>query len=399
MAVIGGGFSGLSAARTLAKGGAAVAVLEATHMGWGASCRNGGMVLTGLKLGPQTLIQKYGLERARRLFAMSVASIDTVESIVSEEDIECSFDRCGHLEVAWKPGHYDSFLETAEVTERAFGHSMRTVPRADLGREIGSERYHGGLVDETSAGLNPGQYVMGLAKAAARAGAGMHEGTEVLRVEGRSGGPFEIETGRGSLRADRVFVGTSGYTRKITPALQRRIIPIGSYIIVTERLPDELAESVSPQNRMIFDSKNFLYYFRLTPDKRMLFGGRAAFSPETADSTRKSVELLQRGMVGVFPSLSDIPVEYVWGGTLDFAYDLMPHAGAMEGVHYSVGYAGHGVALATHLGKLVARQMLGEEVENPLEGLPFPSVPLYRGNPVLHLPAAELYYRFLDLIS
>jgi glycine/D-amino acid oxidase-like deaminating enzyme len=399
VAVVGGGFSGLSAARTLARGGASVAVLEAETMGWGASSRNGGMVLTGLKLGVETLIRKYGLERARRLYAMSLASIDTVEGLVRDEGIDCSFRRCGHLEVAWKPAHYQGFVHAAEVMEKEFGHSVRAVPKPDMGAEIGSDLYHGALVDETSAGLNPGQYAIGLARAAARAGAAMHEKTRVLGITRGPGGRQVVETARGSLTADKVFIGTSGYTQRATAALQKRIIPIGSYIIATAPLPAPLAQAVSPRNRMIFDSKNFLYYFRLTPDNRMLFGGRAAFSPETPDSTRKSAEILRQGMVSVYPQLRDTQVEYVWGGTLDFAYDIMPHTGVMEGLHYALGYAGHGVAFATHLGQTVAHQILGQQVENPLDGLPFPAVPLYGGNPAVHLPLAWLYYRFLDWVS
>lgn len=399
VAVVGGGFTGLSAARTLAKSGASVAVLDAETMGWGASCRNGGMVLTGLKLGAETLIRKYGLERAQRLFALSLASIATVEQTIREEGIECSFSRCGHLEVAWKAGHFSGFEQAAEIMDKHFGHKVRVVPRAELAAEIGSDLYHGALADETSGGLNPGQYVMGLARAAAGAGAQMHERTAVLQVETAQGSRVAIQTSRGKLTAGQVLIGTSGYTRGATPALQKRIIPIGSYIIVTEPLPGDLAHSVSPRGRMIFDSKNFLYYFRLTPENRMLFGGRAAFTPETPLSIRKSAEILRLGMVKVFPQLRDMAVEYVWGGTLDFAYDVMPHTGVLDGVHYSLGYAGHGVAFATHLGQLVARRILGERVENPLDGLAFPPVPLYRGNPVLHLPLAGLYYRFLDLIS
>jgi glycine/D-amino acid oxidase-like deaminating enzyme len=150
---------------------------------------------------------------------------------------------------------------------------------------------------------------------------------------------------------------------------------------------------------MIFDSKNFLYYFRLTHDKRMLFGGRAAFTPETPSSTRWSAEILRRGMLQVFPQLRGVAVDYVWGGTLDFAYDRMPHTGSMGGLNYALGYAGHGVAFASHLGQTVARQLLGEKVENPLDGLGFPQIPLYGGNPALHLMIAGLYYRCMDWLS
>jgi glycine/D-amino acid oxidase-like deaminating enzyme len=398
VALIGAGFTGLSAALCLAQGGASVAVLEAESAGWGASSRNGGMVLTGLKVGTQILIQKYGLERARRMYDLSLASIDTVEKLVRDHNIDCAFSRSGHIETAWKAAHYDGFARAAEVLEKEFGHKVRLVPKSELHSEIGSEIYHGALLDETSGGLNPAAYAWGLAVAAGGAGAQMHENTRVSQVEPAPAG-FKVMTSRGALNAGRVLVATSGYTGGITAALRTRIIPIGSYIIVTEPLSLELAREVSPRNRMIFDSKNFLYYFRLTPDNRMLFGGRAAFRPETPGTVRDSAEILRRGMVGVFPQLRDVPVAHVWGGTLDFAYDLMPHTGRLDGLDFALGYAGHGVAFASHLGQLSGRAILGEKVENPFEGLPFPKVPLYNGNPALHLPLAWLYYRFLDWIS
>ncbi len=397
VAVIGAGFSGLSAALTLAKAGLSVAVLEAETIGWGASSRNGGMVLTGMKLGLETLIQRYGKERARRMFALSLASIATVEEIVRDENIDCAFSRCGHLEMAWKPSHFDSYARAAEIMERELGHSVRMIPRAEQHAEIGSDLYHGGLVDEVSAGLNPAQFVMGLGQAAAKAGAQLHEKTRVLQIESL-GAEFVVHTARGLVRAGKVFVGTSGYTGRATPSVQKRIIPIGSYIIATAPLSGELAREVSPRNRMIFDSKNYLYYFRLTPDNRMLFGGRAAFLPETPSSVRDSAPILRQGMLQVYPQLKDVPVEYVWGGSLDFASDLMPHAGVLDGYHHAIGYAGHGVAFATQLGQLVAEKMLGRDVENPLDGLLFPKIPLYNGTPWF-LPLAGAYYKLLDLIT
>ncbi len=398
VAVIGGGFSGLSAARTLAKAGVKVAVLEAQTLGWGASSRNGGMVLTGMKLGVETLIKNYGRERARRLFALSLDAINTVETIAREEQIECAFSRCGHLETAWKPAHFDGYARAAEMLHKEVGHTVKIVSKSELRSEIGSGLYHGGLVDETSAGINPAQFVMGLATAASRTGASMCEGTNVYAITKSQGG-FNLNTSRGKLHAEQVFIGTSGYTGRAAPALQKRIIPIGSYIIATQPLTGELAREISPRNRMIFDSKHFLYYFRLTPDNRMLFGGRAAFMPENTNSTLQSADILRKGMVQVYPQLKNIAVEYVWGGNLDFSFDIMPHAGQIDGLHHAIGYAGHGVAFATHLGQIVAKQMLGQPVENPLVGLPFPKIPLYNGNPLLHLPAAWLYYSLLDIIE
>jgi glycine/D-amino acid oxidase-like deaminating enzyme len=403
VAVIGGGFTGLSAALALTRRGAGVAVLEAETFGWGASSRNGGMVLTGLKKGPETLIARYGLEVARRLYAASLTSIDCVEQIVKEESIACDFSRTGHLEVAVKAKHFEGFERSAELIAREFHHTLRVVPRKDLQQEIGSGIYHGGLVDETSAGINPARYVGGLQQAAARAGAQLHDRTRVESIERRAGNAaaaYRITTSRGTLNARAVFVATSEYTGSATPGLQRRIVPIGSYIIVTEPLPEDLAHTASPRGRMIYDSKNFLYYFRLTPDRRMLFGGRAAFFPETANTVRQSAEILRRGMLSVHPMMRDVRVEYVWGGTLDFAFDIMPHAGQLDGLFYALGYAGHGVAMATYLGTKMADVISGDRHANPFDGLPFPREPLglYNGTPWF-LPLGAAWYKFLDWVS
>ena len=403
VAVIGAGFTGLSAARTLAKGGARVAVLEAENVGWGASCRNGGMVLSGLKLGTPTLVKRYGREAAKRMYAASLESIACVEEIVREEGIACDFARSGHLEVACKAKHFEEFRRGAETIEREFAHGLRIVEKKDLPSEIGSAIYHGGMVDEVSAGVNPARYVAGLGCAATKAGAEIHEKTRVTGLSpaaqsGDSG--WKVATSRGVLQAKHVLVATSGYTSGVTPALQKKIIPIGSFIIVTEVLREGLARELSPRGRMIYDSKNYLYYYRLTPDRRMLFGGRAAFFPENENTVRESAGILRKGMVSVYPQLRDVAVEYVWGGTLDFAFDIMPHTGRMDGMYFSVGYAGHGVAMATLLGKRVAETILTGRDENPFAGMPFPGAPfgMYNGKPWF-LPLAGMWYKFLDLVS
>ena len=403
VAVIGAGFTGLSAARTLAKRGAQVAVLESETIGWGASSRNGGMVLTGMKLGVNKLISMYGRERTQRMYAASLASMDCVEQIVREEAIDCDFIRCGHLEVACKQKHFDDYARQAEVIAREFNHTLRVVQQHELNSEIGSRIYYGGMVDEVSAGANPARYVAGLARAAMKAGSEVFGRTRVesIQCDSRQGtAGWKVSTSRGSLWAHDVFVGTSGYTSKATPALQKKLIPIGSFIITTEVLPEALARELSPRNRMIYDSKNYLYYYRLTPDRRMLFGGRAAFFPETDQTVRKSAEILRRGMIEVYPQLSDAKIDYVWGGTLDFAFDIMPHAGQLAGMYYAVGYAGHGVAMATYQGQKIAELIAGEQPENPFVGIPFPRAPLglYNGKPWF-LPFAGAWYKFLDWVS
>jgi glycine/D-amino acid oxidase-like deaminating enzyme len=252
-----------------------------------------------------------------------------------------------------------------------------------------------------SGGLNPAQFVAGLAGAAKKAGATLHARARVHKIERRrAAGGFLIQTERGLLSAKSVLVGTSGYTGSVTKKLQKKVIPIGSFIIATERLPDDLARELIPKNRMIFDYKHYLNYFRLW-DNRMIFGGRAAFFPETSSTITRSAEILRREMIQVYPQLKDAKVEYVWGGTLDFAFDKMPHVGELDGIYYSLGYAGHGVAMATYLGKTVAEAVLkGNIKEHPFNLYPFPFAPLglYNGFPWF-LPFAGAWHKVLDWIE
>src|SRR6266550_3173680 len=403
VAIVGAGYCGLSAAHTLAKRGVKVAVFEAQTFGWGASSRNGGMVLTGMKLPIPTLIKRYGRDAVRKMYAASLATIDCVEHIVREENIDCNFSRCGHLEVACKQAHFDGYEESAALLQREFSHKMRIVPKRELRAEIGSDIYFGGMVDETSAGLNPARYVAGLALAALRAGACLYDHTRVTSVEperNKNAHKFRVHTSRGVITAREVILASGAYTTGATPALRKKIIPIGSYIIATETLPADLACELSPRNRMIYDSKHFLYYYRLTPDNRMLFGGRAAFFPATESTVRQSAEILRRGMIGVYPQLRDTKIEYGWGGTLDFTLDVMPHAGKMDEMYFAVGFAGHGVAAATWFGTKLAEMISGNINSIPFAELPFPAAPIgLRSGRTWALPLAGLWYRILDFFT
>jgi glycine/D-amino acid oxidase-like deaminating enzyme len=398
VAVVGGGITGLAAALELARAGARVAVLEARHFGWGAGARNGGMVLSGLKLDAGTLLKNYGRAQARRLWDASLAAINTVEHMVATEAIDCAFARSGHLVLASKPNHAAALRHEAALLAREFGHATRFVPAGELAAEVGSAAFHGGLVDDASAGVNPARYLAGLALAALRYGACLFEHTPAEQFR-RDGTRWQIATPRGTLAAGAVLVATAGYTGRATPALQRKVLPVGSYVIATEPLPAALAQQLSPRGRMMYDTKHFLHYFRLTPDRRMLFGGRARFTPETPSSVRESAAILRREMVAFFPQLGDARVTHAWGGTLDFTFDLMPHAAVVDGMHVAIGYAGHGVALATYLGTRIAAQLIGSAADNPFAELPLPGAPLgiYRGDPWF-LPLAAAWYRVLDIV-
>jgi glycine/D-amino acid oxidase-like deaminating enzyme len=399
VAIIGGGLTGLAAARELAQQHISVAVLEAHDCGWGASSRNGGMVLTGLKLDAQTLINKYGIELARRFFAASLAAIDWVEQIVQEEAIDCDFARSGHLYLAAKPSHVAMLEHDADLLMRRFDHTVLWRSRADLCDEIGSQAFYGGLVDPASARIDPARYVAGLIRAAHKAGAYLCNRAAVQRIE-RQNGSFCISTSRGALHAQAVLLATGSYTGNATPTLRRKIVPLGSYSIATDVLTDSLAHELSPRNRMFFDSKHLLYYFRLTPDRRLLFGGRAGFLPETPATVRQSAAILHRGMLRIFPQLHHTRIAYAWGGILDVTFDQMPHTGQIDGMYYALGYAGHGVALASYVGTLIARQMAGKPTDNPFSTLPIPGAPLglYDGR-TWFLPLVGAWYRFLDWIG
>jgi glycine/D-amino acid oxidase-like deaminating enzyme len=403
VAVVGAGFTGLAAARALAKRGVKVAVLETETFGWGASSRNGGMVLTGMKLPVPTLLSRYGRETVQRMYAASLESIDCVEQIVREENIDCNFSRCGHLEVACKQAHFDDYAAAAGRIKREFNHELRIIPKSELRGEIGSNIYFGGMVDETSAGLNPARYVFGLAQAAQRAGALLFDHARVTSVEpeiDNNARKFRLRTAKGDVTAREVILASGAYTTNATPSLRKKVIPIGSYIIATEPLPADLARELSPCNRMIYDSKHFLYYYRLTPDNRMLFGGRAAFFPETESTVRQSAEILRRGMMDVYPQLRDTKVEYVWGGTLDFAFDVMPHAGKIDDMYFALGFAGHGVAAATWMGTKLAGIICGEPNDNPFASIKFPGAPIgLRSGNTWALPLAGAWYRILDWLT
>jgi len=400
VAVIGAGIPGLAAARQLAKRGAKVVVLEKNSPGWGASSRNGGMALTGIKLDARTVETRYGSDLTQQLYEDAVASVKTLEQIIKQEGIECGFQYTGHLLLANKPAHYEAMQREAEWLAQHFNHETRLIARDDLSSEIGSDVYYGGLVDKESAGLNPAQYVSGLAGAASKAGAVLCTRAQLEHIETIPGG-FRLKTERGELESGQVLVASGGYTSSATPQLQRRIIPIGSYIIATQPLTDELAHQVSPHNRMIFDYRHYLNYFRLSADNRLIFGGRAAFFPETTRTIRESARILQKEMVHIFPQLKDVGIEYAWGGTLDFSFDLMPHAGQLSGITYALGFAGHGVALGTHIGIRLADALLDGKVNDlPYAKYDFPTAPLglYNGKPWF-LPMIGAWHRILDWIQ
>ncbi|GAB3974539.1 FAD-binding oxidoreductase [Actinoallomurus acanthiterrae] len=395
--VIGGGLTGLSTALHTARKGADVVLVEKDKVGSGASGRNGSMCTQGITIGVGEARKRYGQERARELYDAFREAVDVVEKLTVEEQIDCDFKRSGRLGVAFKPEHFAAMREQQRVLAADFGHPTTLLDRTELRSELGSDYYHGALLDPLSAGLHVGKYVHGMAAAAERAGAVIRERNAATAVTRGEDGRFLVETLHGTIRARQVMAATDAYTDRSMPWFRQRLICVGSFIIVTEPLGDELAAEVIPRARLVVDSKNIGHYIRLTPDNRLAFGGRARFAPSDPASDRKSGQVLKREMAEIFPQLADVRIDYVWGGSVGFSYDRIPHAGEADGVYYSMGYCGHGVQMATYMGRAMAEVMDGHPEANPLRGLGFPKVPVpfYNGT-AWFLPFAGAYYKAKD---
>ena len=395
VAIVGGGFTGLNAARVLAKSGTAVAVLERHTIGWGASSRNGGMATTGIKQSIGNIFKMYGPELGRIFWQTSLDAIDLIGEIVADEELKCDFARKGHIALAYKPAHYESMAQKVSWYQQELGHRMHMVPKSDIRSEIGSDAFYGGMVDEYSAGLHPAKYVFELARAVARHGAHLCENCNVTRIEKTSGG-FHVHTNYGIIEAKDVLVATNGYTDRLIPQLKPRIFPVGSYIVVTEPLATEMQQQLSPNGRMFYDTKNFLNYFRLTPDGRMLFGGRNNLSTDL--DLHESQTILRQQMLRVYPQLHDASITHTWTGQLGLTFDLMPHIGRIDGVMYALGYGGHGVSIATYVGTEAGLLLAGKKKDSPFAQIKHQTMFFYR-NKAWFLPIAAMYYRLVDRLT
>ncbi len=396
IAVVGAGYTGLNAARVLAAAGRHVTVIDAGPIGAGASSVNGGMVNYGLKAHTSDVFARYGPELGRELWDAALGSIDLVERIVKDEGIDCAFSRSGAAALGYGSRDEKHFREWSRWLETNVDFATPIVGRDDIRTVVGSDRFATAQVDTVGAGLHPARFVYGLAAAATTRGATIVTNTEVRNIERKYPHRYQILTPKGKLTAENVLLATNGYTGPLVPRLQRRVVPIGSYIVVTEPLPRDLAEHLIPHNRMLWTRRRFLNYFRRTPDDRILMGGRNNLATDL-DLT-KSAGILRRRTVEIFPELADVEFTHSWTGRLGVTFDLMPHIGRIDGMWYALGYGGHGVGIATYLGTEVGRLMTGELERSPFAEIPHPARFFYRGNPWF-LPAAARWYRVLDALG
>ncbi|MTH78434.1 NAD(P)/FAD-dependent oxidoreductase [Paracoccus aestuariivivens] len=398
VAVIGAGFTGLGAARKLALEGRSVVVLEAQTVGFGASGRNGGHLNNGIAHSYLAARAEFGAEKARALYRAFDAGIDTIERLVAEEGIDCDFHRSGKLKLASKPQHLEGIARNFEAIHAEVDPDTELLTRADLQAEVGSDQFHGAMLQKKSAMMHMGRFVSGLAEAAVRHGAVIHEHAPVTarREQGRG---WALDTPRGTVTADRVLLATGAYTTEAFGYFRRRIVPVGSFLIATRPLTAGEAAAIMPGNRTCVTSMNIGNYFRLAPDNRLIFGGRARFSA-TSDqkSDVKSGEILRQALAGIFPDLADVQIDYCWGGMVDMTRDRYPRAGLADGTYFAMGYSGHGAQIATHMGEIMADLIVGRINRNPFNDLPWNAVPLHTGKPWF-LPLVGLYYKAKDMVQ
>ncbi len=397
VAVVGGGFTGLSASLALAKKGARVVLLEAGPLGGCASGRNGGMCNNGFAQDYAGMVGRLGPDVAKRLYQSFNTAVDTVERVIRDESIDCDFKRVGKLKLAAKPAHYDKLARSQALMAQGADPDCRMIPRQDLGAEVGSDRYFGGLLFPNSAAMHMGKFVHGLATAAARHGARLHENTPVIGMKRLNGHAHRLATPSGSITAKQVLLATG--TSAIGPLsyFRRRIVPVGAFLIVTEPLSVARLDSLLPHRRNATNTKNFVTYFRVTPDNRLLFGGRARFAASNARSDVKSGAILRRSMIEIFPDLSDVRIDYCWGGMVDMTADRLPRAGEQDGLFYSMGYSGHGTQMSTYMGQIMAEIMDGNAAANPWRDFNWPAIPGHFG-PTWFLPFVGAYYKLQDYL-
>lgn len=391
--VVGGGYAGLAAAVEVARAGRRALVVEKGRIGDGAHARNGGMAIPELKAGPATLQRTYG-ELGLRMHAEVNEAFDHLESRIEADGIDCGYRRTGQLYLAHSPRVVPHLRELAHEHAEQFGEPVRFVERDALAAEIGSTAFHGGVVYDRTGGLQPAQLHAGLLRTALDAGAVVRERCAALAIEDSAAGTgrFRVATELGPVVADQLIVTTNATADGLLPELERRVLPIGSFIVATEPLDPEVATEISPQGRMFVNTKNLLFYWRLSPDGRMVFGGRRSLQHATVAD---AADYLARSMVEVHPQLAGVAVTHRWGGQVAITLDRLPHVGRLRGAWYATGCNGSGVALNTWLGHRLGLVVLGRAAPPSFAELrhrPIPARSLRRW----YLPVVGQWFRWED---
>ncbi|MCB1730861.1 MAG: FAD-binding oxidoreductase [Halieaceae bacterium] len=393
--ICGGGFTGIATALSLVERGYSVAVLEQHRIGWGASGRNGGQFIGGFS-GDGEMLRQLGPGAADLLWDIGWRGNTIIAARVASYGIDCDL-KYGYMDVALKPRHmrqFESYHD--ELLRRGFGNSVRMVSREEMPSVIGSEAYIGGLINTRSGHLHPLNLCLGEARAAAGQGVHIFERSEALGIR-ETGSRVMVSTGSGQVNAGAAVLAGNAYQQLEVRKLRGQVFPAGSYIIATEPLGAAEAAELNPLDMAFCDPNHVLDYFRLSADRRMLFGGRCNYSGREPRSIRASIEpRMQR----IFPQLRDKRVEYQWGGNIGIVLNRVPLLGRLgDKLYYALGYSGHGVNMTHASGEILAEAIAGDTRKLELfERVRHPRIPFGKalGSQVLAL--GMLYYRLLDLL-
>ncbi|WP_439860494.1 NAD(P)/FAD-dependent oxidoreductase [Pseudomonas sp. MBLB4136] len=396
--VVGGGFSGLNTAIELADKGFSVVLLEARKIGWGASGRNGGQLIRGVGHGVEQFEPVIGTDGVRQLKLMGLEAVELVRQRVERFAIDCDLT-WGYCDLANKPSHLAAFAEDLEeLRSLGYRHELRLLQAEQVHEVVGSSRYVGGLIDMGSGHLHPLNLALGEAAAAQALGVQLFENSPVTRID--YGREVKVHTAHGTVRAAQLVLGCNAYLGELNPTLGGKVLPAGSYIIATEPLSEDQARALIPRNMALCDQRVALDYYRLSADRRLLFGGACHYSGrDPADIAG----YMRPKMLEVFPQLRDVRIDYQWGGMIGIGANRLPQIGRLKeqaNVFYAQAYSGHGVN-ATHLaGKLLAEAIAGQagggfELFAKVPHLTFPGGRLLR-SPLLAL--GMLWHRLKELV-
>ena len=396
VAIVGSGYTGLNAALQTIRGGRSTVVFEAGVPGQGCSTKNGGQISTSIKPSLEKLSAKFGTQSGIAIRQEGENALNWIGDFITSEKIDCNFSRVGRYHAAHTQKHYELITRDAEKVNRSEGIEAYAVPKNEQLKELGSDVYHGGVVFPRHASVDPGKYHRGLLQRVIDAGVDVFGQCAVLDIEQTPDG-FVITTQKGKVKARDVIIATNGYTSNLTPWLQKRVIPIGSYIIATDVLDPVMVNELFPTNRIASDTCKVIYYYRTSPDrKRILFGGRVS---ATETNPLLSGPKLLKDLYRIFPQLEGTKISHSWTGTVAYTFDEMAHTGQHNGIYYSMGYCGSGVSMASYLGMRLGQKVLGlVEGKTAFDDLPFPTRPLYNGRPWF-LPAVVSWYRMQDRIQ
>ncbi len=391
--VVGAGYTGISTGLNLAERGYSVVVLEAARIGWGASGRNGGQICSGYSPSMRKIAGWVGVEDAKRLWDMAEEAKAIIRERVRRHDIPCDL-KPGYLHGAAKPRDVPELrAELDLLTERHGYTAARLVSRDEIQSMVATDIYHGGVYDAGGGHLHPLNYNLGLARAALDAGARIFEGSAVERIE--VGADPIAHTAGGAVKARYLVLCGNAYRGDLVPSIRRKIMPVGTYIATTEALGENRARALIPSDAAVSDTKFVLDYYRLTADHRLLFGGRVSY---TTMPPANLVQAMRRTMLSVYPDLTDVSFEHVWGGNVAITVERTPHIGRLGGnVYFAHGFSGMGVALTGIAGKVIAEAIAGTaERFDVFTRLPHTT---FHGGKLLRTPMlalAMLWYRLRD---